>query len=160
MVLISFDCLRKIHNFKKFEGCGSKIEPATPISILKFRGMWQGQVWCHTLEILKKCVFSKGKQMILLSFFYNSSQKCIIWKRLISVCKIRPASVQNRLFCTEAGLKWQNEIGFSWFKKIWLELSKNDNNIICLSLKDTQFFKILKVWLKNWAYYAYFKFEL
>jgi len=49
----------------------------------------------------------------------------------------------------EAGLKLQNEIGFSKFQKIWLEISKNDNNIICLSLRNTQFFKILKMWLKN-----------
>jgi hypothetical protein len=35
------------------------------------------------------------------------------WEKPISFCQSRPASVQNRLFCTEAGLDWQNEIGFS-----------------------------------------------
>ena len=55
--------------------------------------------------------------MILVPFFYTPNQKSVILKRPILLSKIRPASVQNRLFCTQAGLKWQNEIGFSQIRK-------------------------------------------
>ena len=42
----------------------------------------------------------------------------------------------------------------------WLEISKNDNNIIWTSLKNTCFYKVTGVWLKNWAYHTYFKFKI
>ena len=37
-VVISYVHLQKINVFSKFEGCGSKIEHATPVSILKSNG--------------------------------------------------------------------------------------------------------------------------
>ena len=44
-VLISFEQLKKISNFPKLQGCGSKNEPATPISILKWNSSWICQFW-------------------------------------------------------------------------------------------------------------------
>ena len=90
MVLISFDYHKKIHNFSKFGGCGSKIEPATPISILNFRRAWQGQIWSHTHQILKICAFFEDKEMMLVPFFQNSAQILVNWKKLIFYLKFRP----------------------------------------------------------------------
>ena len=39
-----------------------------------------------------------------------------------------------------------------------LEISKNDGNSICLTSKDIQFSKIIRVWLKNWVCHAHLKF--
>ena len=69
MIVISFEDLQKISLFLKFGGCGSKIEPAAPISILNFKGVWQGKIWSQNPKILKICVSFKDKQMILVSFF-------------------------------------------------------------------------------------------
>ena len=41
-----------------------------------------------------------------------------------------------------------------------VKISKNDTNIICLSLKNTLYFKITRLWLKNWACHAHFSFEI
>ena len=41
-----------------------------------------------------------------------------------------------------------------------VEISKNDSNIICLSSKNTFFFKIIWMWLKIWACHAHFNFEI
>ena len=69
---------------------------------------------CH----FEKCVSFIDKQMILVPFFYTPNQKSVILKKKpIVLSTIRPASVQNRLFCTQAGLKWQNEIVFSQIRK-------------------------------------------
>ena len=47
MVLLSFECIQKIMIFPKFGECGSKIEPAMPISILRYQRAW------HTFQIFK-----------------------------------------------------------------------------------------------------------
>ena len=52
MVLLSFVDIQKIWIFTKFGGCSSKIEPAMPILILKFKRAWQTQFFSHTLQIL------------------------------------------------------------------------------------------------------------
>ena len=41
-----------------------------------------------------------------------------------------------------------------------IDMSKSDSNIICLSSKNTFFFKITRMWLKNWASHAHFNFEI
>ena len=41
-----------------------------------------------------------------------------------------------------------------------VKISKNDTNIICLSSKNTLFFKLTRMWLKNWACHAHFNFEI
>ena len=54
----------------------------------------------------------------------------------------------------------RNEIGFSQFTPKWFEFSKNDTNIIWTSIKNTLFFKVTGVWLKNWACHAHLKFKI
>ena len=51
MVLLSFVDIQKICIFTKFGRCSSKIGPAMPILILKFKRMWQTQFFSHTLQI-------------------------------------------------------------------------------------------------------------
>ena len=69
MVVITFVCLQKINNFPKFGGCGSKIEPATPIWNSKLDWAWQAQFLSHIHEFLQNYLFFKDLQMILVSFF-------------------------------------------------------------------------------------------
>ena len=78
MVVISFVHLQKIHIFKKFGGCSSKIRPAMPISILNYQRAWQAIFLSHTLQIFKNDSFFIDKQMILVSFFEISNQKSTI----------------------------------------------------------------------------------
>ena len=70
MILISFEHLQKILIFPKFQGCNSKIVPATPFWILKFKWAWQTQFLSHNLVTLKNYVFFKDLQMILVPFFH------------------------------------------------------------------------------------------
>ena len=70
---ISFVDLQKISLLPKFGGCGSKIELATPISILNFKWAWQAPLLSHVPTTLKKCVFSIDLQMILVSLFEISN---------------------------------------------------------------------------------------
>ena len=48
----------------KFGGCGSKIEPATPISILNFSRAWQSFKVSYALQILVNDRSLIGQQMI------------------------------------------------------------------------------------------------
>ena len=68
MIVISLVDLQKISLFPKFGGCGSKIEPATPLRSLKFKWAWRAQFLSHTLQILEKVIFFEDLQMVLLSF--------------------------------------------------------------------------------------------
>ena len=70
MILISFEHLQKILIFPKFQGCNSKIVPAMPFWILKFKWAWQTQFLSHNLVTLKNYVFFKDLQMILVPFFH------------------------------------------------------------------------------------------
>ena len=78
MVLLSFVDIQKIWIFTKFGGCSSKIEPATLISILKFKRVWQTQFFSHTLQILVNDRFLIGHQMIFYSMFCISNRKAEI----------------------------------------------------------------------------------
>ena len=51
--------------------------------------------------------------MLFIQLSSNSSHFWVNLQKPISFCHFRPASVQNSQFCTEAGLKGQNEIGYS-----------------------------------------------
>ena len=82
MVLLSFVDIQKICIFTKFGGCSSKIEPATPILILKFKRAWQTQFFSHTLQILVNDKFFIGHQMIFHSIFCVSNGKAEIWEKL------------------------------------------------------------------------------
>ena len=78
MTLILFVCLQKICNFAKLGGCGSKIKPATPISILNFNGAWQAQFLNHTHVTLENYVFFIDLQMMLPAFFGIPNRKSVI----------------------------------------------------------------------------------
>ena len=78
MIVISFVNLQKISLSQKFEGCGSKIEPAMPISISNCQRVWQTFSMSHALQIFKNDLFFIDEQMILLSFFDNPNQNSTI----------------------------------------------------------------------------------
>ena len=84
MVLISFEHLKNILIFPKFQLCSSKIVPATPFWILKFKRAWQAQFLSHNLVTLKNCVFFIGVQMILIPFFDTHNQKSKNLKWLVN----------------------------------------------------------------------------
>ena len=65
-------------NFHKIWKCSSKIEPITPILILKFKRAWQTQFFSHILQILVNDRFSIGYQMIFYSIFCTSNRKAKI----------------------------------------------------------------------------------
>ena len=93
----------KIWIFPKFKGCSSKIEPATPISILNFQRTWQPHFMSHTLQILVKHLSFIDKQMM----FYKNS--CIshkiptIFKNLVFFLWQWPPSIQKSDFCILGG---------------------------------------------------------
>ena len=67
-----------MHQFLKFQGHGSKIELATPFSILNFeilKWAWKAQFLSHTSVTFKNHVFFTAVQMIILSYFDTSNQK-------------------------------------------------------------------------------------
>ena len=105
MVVISFVRLQKINNFPKFGRCGSKIEPATPNSILNFKWAWQTQFLSHTHQILGNYSFFVDEQMILLPFFYISNQKWENLEKPIFYGYSRPLSVKNGQIFTKSGLE-------------------------------------------------------
>ena len=65
----------KIHIFPKVEGSSTKMNDFVSLLSSDFRGAWQAQFFCHSLEILYKCIFFEGNQMIFIQLFYNSSNK-------------------------------------------------------------------------------------
>ena len=77
MTLISFVDLWKKICFPKFEDCSPKIKSATVILSLIFSRAWQSYFLCHTHAFLKNCVFFIDEQMILVSFFYISTQNSV-----------------------------------------------------------------------------------
>jgi len=74
-VQTSFVDLLEISNFAKFRGCGSKIEPTMPISILNFEWAWQAQFLSYTHKTLENYSSFLDEQMILLLFLNISNQK-------------------------------------------------------------------------------------
>ena len=95
MVLLSFVGIQKIWIFTKFGGCSSKIEPATPILILKFKRAWQTQFFSHTLQILVNDRFFIGHQMIFYSIFCISNRKAEIWEKLLFLFLSSPQVVKK-----------------------------------------------------------------
>ena len=149
MVLISFQDLYKIHIFPKFQRCGSKIEPATPIWSLNFKRAWQAQFLSHTHETVEKYVFYMELRMILLPFFKINgidlemilvpffdipNQKPVIWKRLNFLLYDRPPLVWFHQNYTKGGLSGSRKIGLFQITGFWLGISKNGTNIISRSI--------------------------
>ena len=97
---------------------------------------------------------------MFLHFSSKSYRFFLIWEKLISLYHFRPACIQNSLFCTEVGLILLSKIGLFRITEFWLGVLKNGMNIICLSIKDTYFLKILRICLKNWACYVFLKFKI
>ena len=77
-ILSLYICLLKKCNFAKLGEFSAKIEPATPISILKFKRAWQTQFFSLTLQILVNDRFFIGNQMIFYSIFCISNRKAEI----------------------------------------------------------------------------------
>ena len=77
IILIPYVHLGKLGTFAKFGGCGSKNEPATPISILNFSRAWQSYFLRYALEILITYGFFIDKKMMFYSFFcvFNRTAK-------------------------------------------------------------------------------------
>ena len=94
IILIPYVHLGKLWTFAKFGGCGSKNEPAMPISILNFPRTWQPQFLSHTLQILIKCVFFIGKQMMFSSFVYIFYRIPAILEKLIFFVPSGPPDAQ------------------------------------------------------------------
>ena len=90
MIVISFVDLQKISLFPKFGGCGSKIEPATPISILNFSRAWQSFKVSYALQILVNDRFFIGHQMIFSSFFVSVTGKLKFKKDYFFVSRVSP----------------------------------------------------------------------
>ena len=78
MILIPFVDLQKVSLFLKFGGYGSKIESATPISILNFSRAWQSYLVSYALQILVNDRSFIGQHMIFSSFFCISTKKAEI----------------------------------------------------------------------------------
>ena len=83
MIVISFEDLQKISLFPKFEGCGLKIESATPISILNFPRAWQSYLVSYALQILVNHRSYIGQHMIFISIFCIYNRKAEIQEKLI-----------------------------------------------------------------------------
>ena len=134
MVLISIIHLQKIKKFSKFGGRGSIFKLAMPLWSSNLKQAWWAYFLSHTFKILKKCVFIKDKEMILVPLFDISNHIFLNQEKSISFCHFRPASVQNSLFCTKAGLIQQTEIGLFQIMHFWQEFRKNGSNSISSSL--------------------------
>ena len=54
----------------KFGGCGSKIEPATPVSILNFSRAWQSFKVSYALQIWNKAGSHRVKELVKIWWWY------------------------------------------------------------------------------------------
>ena len=62
MALLSFEHLKKISNFPKLQGCGSKNEPAIPISHLRLDFLYICQFCCYNLLLWISIAYLMGKK--------------------------------------------------------------------------------------------------
>ena len=111
-----------MNNFLNFHGCGSKIEPAMPISILNFKWAWHAQFLSYTHKTLENYLSFIDEQMILLSFLDISYQKLANLEKPIFSLYFRPLTVENSSKSTVSGLELREKIGFSKFSHFWLEI--------------------------------------
>ena len=98
MVLLSFEDFQKIRIFPKFEDCGSKTAPYTPISILNFSRAWQSYFLRYALEILITYGFFIDKKWCFIHFSVSSTRKLKFEKSFFFFFRIAP----------------------KWYKKSWL----------------------------------------
>ena len=83
MIVISFVDLQKMSLLPKFEGCGSKIRPTTPISISNFSRAWQSSRVSYVLQNLVNDRSFIGHQMIYFSIFLAVTKKLKIQEKLL-----------------------------------------------------------------------------
>ena len=81
----------------------------------------------HNLVTLEKWAFLKDVQMILIPFFDTSNQKSVINKKPIFFPTQYP---QIGINYTYLGMTLNKKISFLEITEFWLEISKNDTNII------------------------------
>ena len=76
MILISFKHLEKIQKISKIQGCGLKIEPATPNAHLKFKiekGVAGLNFELHPSNFQNQYNFCRSTNGITMIFFYIST---------------------------------------------------------------------------------------
>ena len=116
MALLSFEDLHKIWISPKFEGCGSKTVPSTPISILNFSRAWHSYFLRYALEILITYGFFINKKMMFYSFFCVFNRTAKIWENVFFFSRVFP----------------------QWYKKPWVwTIIYHWGNIL---IKKKQFF--------------------
>ena len=98
MIVISFVDLQKISVFPKFGWCGSKIEPATPISILNFSRVWQSYLESYALQILVSDRSFTANIWYFHHFFVSVPRKLKFEKSSLFFSRVSP----------------------TWYKKSWL----------------------------------------
>ena len=123
-IVISFEGLWKLCIFIKFGGCSSKIEPATPISILSFWRAWQPYFLCHTLQILFNYVYFKDRQMIFYKDSCISDRIPTIFKNQVFFLWQWPPSIQKSDFCILGGHCQRKKISFLKIVGILSEIQK------------------------------------
>ena len=118
----------KISACAKFQSFGSKIEPATPFSILCVWRAWQPHFLSHTLQILVKHAFFIDVQMLLASYFCSSYQKVEIWENLILLSELRLQHVEKLHLVVYIAMKKSVFLKFLLF-------GKNYKNMILITFK-------------------------
>ena len=106
-VLISFEDLNEKSNFAQFQGCGSKTEPATPLSILNFEWVWQNQFLSYTQKTLEKYPFYIDEQMQFCHFFILPTKN----EKIFSL-NSRPITVDFEGFSMVSGLEQREKNRF------------------------------------------------
>ena len=104
-----------------------------------------------TLKVINKKIVL---QMIIVPIFDVSNHKSVISKKTYFLVQSHPQIGKN---FTYLGVLSRNKIGFLLITDFGLETSKNDPNII---IWNTQFFKVTRLWLKNWVCNAHLNFEI
>ena len=110
----------------------------------------------HSCNFEKLCIFYRCSDDISIIFWYFWPKICNFQKTDFLV-QYHP---QIGIIYTYLGILSRKKIGFLLITDFWLEVSKNDINIIWTPIKDTQFFKVTRMWLKNWACHALLNFKI
>ena len=131
--------------------------PATPFWILKFKRVWQAQFLSHNLVTLEKWAFFKRCSNDINTIFWYLQPK--IWNQQKTDFFLTQYP-QIGINYTYLGMTLNKKISFLEITDFWLEISKNGINIIWTPIKNTPFFKVTRLWLKNWACHALLNFKI
>ena len=98
MIVTSFVDLQKISIFPKFGGCGSKNEPATPISISNFSRAWQSFNVSYALQILANDRFLQVIKSNLHQFLVSVTGKLKFQKTVFSSIEYPPYGKKGHVY--------------------------------------------------------------